>query len=389
MSNPLFISASLLVLLLQLTNVEAHQDNHALRQKEGKLKTEVKLKTRDHALEHLGKLFKKHKEEKKENVVSASILSHRGVGKAKKGNKDKELKAADHEESCDGDFCDLDMGEYLTKDEHPYEPLMYTLKSDYKKDVESFGPTYLKHYHQYALQGRAFRDPTCSPSSQIAETGKIQYDMGKSSSRCRPFEGNTDSVFRRWYKESTDGSCWNKPDGTTEVYTFADIYEDAKCEKWVANDVIYIEDFPAGCFWDSYSNNYKNYRCTEVLTPFNSFLGLYTFAYYGDNCENHDYPLPNVYDAEVAPLGKCQDGITVECSNTDRTLTVTEFMPKGYWGEGDYMCPMTDKLKTYTFQYSEFDVFNTCQDEGDETVKIVCIDGSGKIANRHTEYVQA
>merc|ERR1711998_783907 len=104
-----------------------------------------------------------------------------------------------------------------------------------------------------------------------------------------------------------------------------------------------------------------NYRCTEVLTPFNSFLGLYTFAYY----------------AEVAPLGKCQDGITVECSNTDRTLTVTEFMPKGYWGEGDYMCPMTDKLKTYTFQYSEFDVFNTCQDEGDETVKIVCIDGSG------------
>jgi len=387
MGNPLFISASLLVLLLQLTNIEANQDNHALRKAEGKLKTEVKLKTRDHALEHLGKLLKKHKEEKKEKVVSASILSHRGVGKAKKGNKGKELKAADIEEGC-GDFCDLDMGTYLTKDMHPDDPSLYSIKSDTRKNVESFGPTYLKHYHQYALQGRAFMDSTCSPQSQIAETGQIQYDMRKSSSRCHPFMGNSGSGVKRWYKESTDGSCWNKPDGTTEVYTFADIYEDAKCENWVSNDVIYIEEFPAGCFWDNYSNNYKNYRCTEVLTPFNSFKGLYSFAYYGDNCENHDYPLPNQYDAEVAPLGKCQDYITVECSNTDRTLTVTEFQPQSTWGT-EYTCPMTDKVKTYKFQYSEFDVFNTCQDHGDETVKIVCIDGSGKIANRHTEYVQA
>lgn len=387
MGNPLFISASLLVLLLQLTNIEAKQDNHALRKAEGKLKTEMKLKTREHALEHLGNLLKKNKEEKKEKVVSASILSHRGVGKAKKGNKGKELKAAHIEEDCD-DFCDLDMGMYLTRDMPPDDPSLYFIKSDTRKDVESFGPTYLKHYHQYALQGRAFMDSTCSPESQIAETGQIQYDMGKSSSRCRPFMGNSGTGVQRWYKESTDGSCWNKPDGTTEVYTFADIYEDAKCQNWVANDVIYIEEFPAGCFWDNYSNNYKNYRCTEVLTAFNSFKGLYSFAYYGDNCENHDYPLPNQYDAEVAPLGKCQDYITVECSNTDRTLTVTEFQPQSTW-EGKYMCPMPDKVKTYTFKYSEFDVFNTCQDNGDETVKIVCIDGSGKIANRHTEYIQA
>jgi hypothetical protein len=270
----------------------------------------------------------------------------------------------------------------------------------------------LKHSHEFAAQGRAFKDQTCSPESQIGEIGYIQYGNGKSTSRCKRFDGNPESEVKRWYKESTDGSCWNLPDGTTEVYIFANIYEDNMCEHWVANDVVGVQKFPAGCFWDNWSSNYKNYRCTEVLTPFNSFKGLYSFHYLnGDNCENHEYPLPNLYEAEV-PLGKCEDYITVECSNEERTLTVTEFQPSNTSMNalpsgidqsqsldltqtestmigGEYMCPMSDKLNTYTFKYSDFDIFNTCQDEDGEQWKIVCIDGSGKIANRHIEYTNA
>jgi len=378
MGNPWFISASLLVLLLQLTDVEANKDKHALRQAEGNLKTEVKLKTREHALEHLGKLLKKEKGEKKNNA-----LSRQAVRKAKK------VKAAEQNSDIEcGDFCDLDSGEYSKEEIYFDDPTWFSVSKSQKKDIESHGPTYLKHSHQFSLQGRAFSDKSCSPESQIAETGLIQYDMGHSSSRCLPFDGNSESTIKRWYKEFTDGSCWNKPDGKTELYTFADIYEDNKCEKWVDNVPQIIEEFPAGCFWDNLSNNYKNYRCTSVLTPFNSFKGLYSFGYFGDNCENHDYPLPNIYDSEVAPLGKCDDYVKVECDNNDRTLTVTEFMPQSSY-DGEYMCPMGDKLQTYTFHYSEFDVFNTCNDNGYETFKITCIDGTGKIANRHTEYVQA